>query len=116
MRVLLSTVILVLVFCLCAYSADIAYYVGEPNVDGWYTVAEMKKNVETMKNLTNKVFRNLAMTSWLILPNGRKLGQTIKSWIFSGLMVVSLVHFIHSQIKNLMALSLKNFLMVEIWL
>ena len=60
MKLLLSIFTLVLIFCSCVYSADIAYYVGSPNTDGWYTVAEMLKNVETMKNLTNKLFQNVA--------------------------------------------------------
>ncbi len=60
MKLLLSAFVFVLSLCLYAYSADIAYYVGSPNTDGWYTVAEMKKNVETMKNLTNKVFQSVA--------------------------------------------------------
>ncbi len=43
-----------------AYSSEIAFYVGEPNVDGWYTRAQMLKDVETIKNLSGKLFQNIA--------------------------------------------------------
>lgn len=51
---------LVLIFCTGAYSADIAFYVGEPNIDGWYTAAEMVKNVKTVKDMTGKMFQTIA--------------------------------------------------------
>ena len=43
-----------------AYATDIAFYVGEPNVDGWYTAAEMLKNVKTIEDLTGKFFQNVS--------------------------------------------------------
>jgi hypothetical protein len=38
------------------YASDIAFYVGEPNVDGWYTAAAMLADVETIKNGTAGMF------------------------------------------------------------
>jgi len=46
--------------CAYAYATDIAFYVGSPNVDGWYSAAEMLKNVDTIKNATNGMFQNVS--------------------------------------------------------
>jgi hypothetical protein len=58
MKTLLVVSILMLT-CAYAYSTDIAFYVGEPNIDGWYTAAEMLKNVKTIKELTGKMFQSI---------------------------------------------------------
>lgn len=42
--------------CAHAYASDIAFYVGEPNVDGWYTAAAMLADVETIKNGVGSMF------------------------------------------------------------
>ena len=49
-----------MVTCAYAYSADIAFYVGSPNVDGWYTVDAMLKNVQTIKDTSGKLFQNIS--------------------------------------------------------
>lgn len=45
-----------LTICAHAYAADIAFYVGNPNVDGWYTAAAMLEDVETIKNGVGSMF------------------------------------------------------------
>jgi len=54
----LASVVL-LGFCSMAMGADIAFYVGAPNVDGWYTVAEMNKNVATIIEMTGRLFNDV---------------------------------------------------------
>ncbi len=51
---------LLLVSCISAYASDIAFYVGEPNVDGWYTAAAMREDVETIKGATADMFQEVA--------------------------------------------------------
>lgn len=60
MKLLLLFFTLMVITCALAYSTDIAFYVGEPNVDGWYTAAAMRKDVETIKNLTKGMFQVVA--------------------------------------------------------
>lgn len=60
MRLLFLAFMLVFVICAYTYASDIAFYVGEPNIDGWYTAAAMLKDVETIKNLTSRLFQNVA--------------------------------------------------------
>ena len=45
-----------LTICAHAYASDIAFYVGEPNVDGWYTAAAMLADVETIKAGVGSMF------------------------------------------------------------
>ena len=49
-----------LAFCIPVYTSDIAFYVGEPNVDGWYTAAAMLEDVETIKNGSGSLFEEVA--------------------------------------------------------
>lgn len=56
---LFLVIFMLMMTCFYAYSTDIAFYVGEPNIDGWYTAAEMVKNVATIKDLTGKMFQNI---------------------------------------------------------
>lgn len=60
MRLFLFFLVFMLVSCFCAYSADIAFYVGSPNVDGWYTVAAMQDDVATIKAEVGNMFQNVA--------------------------------------------------------
>jgi hypothetical protein len=46
--------------CVYAYSSDIAFYVGSPNVDGWYSAAAMVKDVKTIKDSVGNLFQNVA--------------------------------------------------------
>jgi hypothetical protein len=46
--------------CAYAYSSDIAFYVGSPNVDGWYSAAAMVNDVKTIKDSVGKSFQNVA--------------------------------------------------------
>ncbi len=59
MKRFIVMIALMLVFSIYSYATDIAFYVGEPNIDGWYTAAEMVKNVKTIKDLTGKMFQNI---------------------------------------------------------
>ncbi|MEN6338279.1 MAG: discoidin domain-containing protein [Phycisphaerales bacterium] len=54
----LASVVL-LGFCSMTMGADIAFYVGAPNVDGWYSVAEMNKNVATIIEMTGRLFNDV---------------------------------------------------------
>jgi len=51
--------VLMMITCAYAYSADIAFYVGAPNIDGWYTADAMLKNVQTIKDTSGKLFQNI---------------------------------------------------------
>jgi hypothetical protein len=42
-----------------AMGADIAFYVGAPNVDGWYTVAAMNADVATIIDQTGDLFADI---------------------------------------------------------
>jgi hypothetical protein len=42
-----------------AGAADIAFYVGAPNVDGWYDVATMNKDVEKIIAETGNLFKDV---------------------------------------------------------
>jgi len=53
----LAVFALMLMTCAFAYAADIAFYVGEPNVDGWYTAVAMREDVETIKDGTAGMFQ-----------------------------------------------------------
>jgi len=56
MRLLLFFFVFTLVGCFCVYSSDIAFYVGSPNIDGWYSVAAMQDDVETIKAQVGGMF------------------------------------------------------------
>ena len=60
MKLILIFFTLVVVTCAYTYATDIAFYVGAPNVDGWYTAAEVLKNVDTIKNATKGMFQNVS--------------------------------------------------------
>lgn len=57
---LISVILILMATCIYTHSTDIAFYVGEPNIDGWYSVAEVLKNVKTIKDETGKMFQNVA--------------------------------------------------------
>jgi len=59
MKRLLVFFTLMMVICAYAYSAEIAFYVGAPNIDGWYTVAGMLADVETIKNEAGGKFQDI---------------------------------------------------------
>jgi hypothetical protein len=42
-----------------AGASDIGFYVGTPNFDGWYSVAEMNKNVETIISKAGYLFKDI---------------------------------------------------------
>lgn len=42
-----------------AWGYDIAFYVGAPNVDGWYTVAAQTKDVDTIVAKTGHLFKDV---------------------------------------------------------
>jgi len=56
MRKLFIFSILMIVSCAYAYASDIAFYVGSPNIDGWYTADAMLEDVETIKNESGELF------------------------------------------------------------
>ena len=57
-RALLLCVI-VLAYGVSAMAADIAFYVGAPNTDGWYTVDAMTTDVETIIAQTGNLFKDV---------------------------------------------------------
>jgi len=46
-------------FCTTAMAADIAFYVGAPNTDGWYDVPTMLADVETIIAETGHLFKDI---------------------------------------------------------
>jgi len=60
MKLILIFFALVVITCTYTYAADIAFYVGAPNIDGWYAVAAMQENVKTIKDLTGGAFQNVS--------------------------------------------------------
>ncbi|MFZ2149077.1 MAG: hypothetical protein WAV28_17845, partial [Sedimentisphaerales bacterium] len=46
-------------FCTMAMASDIAFYVGAPNIDGWYDVATMTADVETIIAETGHLFKDI---------------------------------------------------------
>ncbi len=51
-----SAVLFALAFCTIAGAADIAFYVGPPNTDGWYTPEAMNEDVATIIDRTGHLF------------------------------------------------------------
>ncbi|MEJ2703685.1 MAG: hypothetical protein P8Z79_14705, partial [Sedimentisphaerales bacterium] len=49
----------VLVFCATAVASDIAFYVGAPNIDGWYDVDTMNADVETIIAESGHLFQDV---------------------------------------------------------
>jgi hypothetical protein len=47
-------------FCTTSMAADIAFYVGAPNVDGWYDVDSMNADVETIINEVGVLFMDVS--------------------------------------------------------
>ena len=47
-------------FCTTAAASDIAFYVGAPNVDGWYDVDSMNADVETIINEVGVLFMDVS--------------------------------------------------------
>jgi len=48
MKNLMLVFVVTLALCTTAMASDIAFYVGAPNIDGWYDVATMTADVETI--------------------------------------------------------------------
>ena len=59
MKKLVLVLVVALTFCAMAKAADIAFYVGNPNVDGWYDVDSMNADVETIIARTGQLFADV---------------------------------------------------------
>jgi len=59
MRKLALTLAIAVAFGTIAEAADIAFYVGTPNIDGWYSVAAQTKDVETIITKTGSLFKDI---------------------------------------------------------
>lgn len=59
MKTLFIIFSLMLVFCVYAHASDIAFYVGNPNVDGWYTADAMQTDADTIVNATGALFEDV---------------------------------------------------------
>jgi F5/8 type C domain len=59
MRKLALVCIIALAFSTMAMAADIAFYVGAPNVDGWYTVDGQTADVATIIAETGSLFKDI---------------------------------------------------------
>ena len=59
MRKIASVLVIALAFSTTAGAADIAFYVGAPNVDGWYDVATELKDVETIIAQSGHLFKDV---------------------------------------------------------
>jgi len=58
-RKFICSILAIFVFCTMAMAADIAFYVGAPNVDGWYDVASMNADVGTIIAETGHLFGDI---------------------------------------------------------
>ena len=45
--------------CTTAPASDIAFYVGSPNTDGWYSVDQMTTDVATIIDQTGYLFKDI---------------------------------------------------------
>ncbi len=59
MRKMALVLVAVFAFSPAAMAYDIAFYVGSPNFDGWYTVAAQTKDVETIIAKTGSLFKDV---------------------------------------------------------
>jgi hypothetical protein len=59
MRILILVFVVAFAFCTTAMASDIAFYVGAPNVDGWYDVDSMNADVETIITETGHLFGDI---------------------------------------------------------
>jgi len=59
MKNVLLVFAIALAFCTTAVASDIAFYVGNPNVDGWYDVATQLADVETIIAETGAMFQDI---------------------------------------------------------
>jgi len=59
MKKLMLVCAIVSTFAATAMASDIAFYVGTPNFDGWYTADEMNANVETIIAQTGHLFKEV---------------------------------------------------------
>ena len=60
MKNLVLLIIVVFAFCTTAVASDIAFYVGNPNVDGWYDVDSMNADVETIIAEVGSLFKDVS--------------------------------------------------------
>jgi hypothetical protein len=60
MKIASLIIAIMLIACTWAYSSEIAFYVGNPNVDGWYSVEAVLADVETIKNETSSLFQSIS--------------------------------------------------------
>ena len=59
MRNIVFVFVVAFVFCTTAMASDIAFYVGAPNVDGWYDVDSQFADVETIIAETGSLFNDI---------------------------------------------------------
>ncbi len=59
MKKLQWTFLAITLFASTAMAADIAFYVGAPNVDGWYSVDAMNEDVATIISMTSQLFKDV---------------------------------------------------------
>ena len=59
MKNLVLLFVIAFVFCATATASDISFYVGAPNVDGWYDVDSMLADVETIIAETGGLFNDV---------------------------------------------------------
>ena len=59
MKNLVLVFVIAFAFCTTAMASDIAFYVGAPNVDGWYDVDSMTADVETIIAETGGLFNDV---------------------------------------------------------
>ncbi len=60
MKILIMVFVVAFAFCTTAMASDIAFYVGAPNVDGWYDVDSMNADVETIIAETGVLFMDVS--------------------------------------------------------
>ena len=112
----MKKVLLVLALALAvtptAMASDIAFYVGSPNVDGWYDVATMNKDVATIISLSGHLFLDIQkfddahlaeLGAWVDAP----LRMTAR-WTFSGSTDACRAASIHTPTFNRMGRALRS--------
>ncbi|MGB2863275.1 MAG: hypothetical protein WBC05_08120 [Sedimentisphaerales bacterium] len=59
MKNLMLVLVVAFAFCTTAMASDIAFYIGAPNVDGWYDVTTQLADVETIIAETGQLFADI---------------------------------------------------------
>jgi hypothetical protein len=60
MKNVLLVFVVAFAFCTTAVASDIAFYVGNPNTDGWYTVDAMNADVDTIITEVGNLFKDVS--------------------------------------------------------